>query len=87
MCVISQDVNCFGEGDVLKVLTIDLHDLKQEMKSKNDSRSQINSMHFKQDKCILSFFLTSETHQLYSGMSITILFQTVLTRQFPPAVY
>lgn len=28
--VISQDVCSFGEGDVLKVLTIDLHDLKQD---------------------------------------------------------
>ena len=27
--VVSQDVNSFGEGDVLEVLTIDLHDLKQ----------------------------------------------------------
>lgn len=30
VCVISQDVCSFGEGDVLKVLTIDLHDLKQD---------------------------------------------------------
>lgn len=28
--VISQDVNSFGEGDVLKVLSVDLHDLKQD---------------------------------------------------------
>lgn len=28
--VISKDVNSFGDGDVLKVLTIDLHDLKQD---------------------------------------------------------
>lgn len=26
--VISEDVNCFGDWDVLKVLTIDLHDLR-----------------------------------------------------------
>lgn len=25
--VVSQDVHRFGEGDVLKVLTVDLHDL------------------------------------------------------------
>lgn len=30
VCVISQDVNSFGDGDVLKVLTVDLHDLKQD---------------------------------------------------------
>lgn len=30
VCVISKDVNSFGDGDVLKVLTIDLHDLKQD---------------------------------------------------------
>lgn len=30
VCVISKDVNSFGDGDVLKVLTIDFHDLKQD---------------------------------------------------------
>lgn len=30
MSVVPQDVDSFGEGNVLKVLTIDLHDLKQE---------------------------------------------------------
>lgn len=30
MRVISKDVCSFGEGDVLKILTIDLHDLKQD---------------------------------------------------------
>lgn len=29
VCVISKDVDSFGDGDVLKVLTIDFHDLKQ----------------------------------------------------------
>lgn len=29
MCVIPQNVHRFGDGDVLKVLTVDLHDLKQ----------------------------------------------------------
>lgn len=31
--VISEDVNSFGDGDVLKVLTIDLHDLKQDRRN------------------------------------------------------
>lgn len=30
MCVISEDVNSFGDGDVVKVLTIDLHDLRED---------------------------------------------------------
>lgn len=30
MCVIPQNVDSFGDGDVLKVLTVDLHDLKQD---------------------------------------------------------
>lgn len=33
VCVISEDVNSFRDGDVLKVLTIDLHDLKQHRKN------------------------------------------------------
>ena len=32
--VISQDINSFGEGDVLKVLTIDFHDLTQKKMTK-----------------------------------------------------
>lgn len=28
--VISEDVNSFGDGDVVKVLAIDLHDLRQD---------------------------------------------------------
>lgn len=34
MRVISKDVNSFGDGDVLKVLTIDLHDLKTDKMTK-----------------------------------------------------
>lgn len=30
VCVISEDVNSFGDRDVLKVLTIDLHDLRED---------------------------------------------------------
>lgn len=30
VCVISEDVNSFGDWDVLKVLTIDLHDLRDD---------------------------------------------------------
>lgn len=33
--VISEDVNSFGDGDVVKVLAIDLHDLRQD--GENDS--------------------------------------------------
>lgn len=35
MRVISEDVNSFGDGDVVKVLAIDLHDLRQD--GENDS--------------------------------------------------
>lgn len=33
VCVISEDVNSFGDGDVLKVLTVDLHDLKHDRRN------------------------------------------------------
>lgn len=52
--VISEDVNSFGDGDVVKVLAIDLHDLRQDGEN---------------DKFFFFFKQTSNTNSLSYSVS------------------